>query len=157
MQSWTSFCPSSLWNLLQFSWFAYCIITRTTCCVLIQDCVCHKIEIFHSFYTYWIFLSLQRGKQHWQGDSFNNNFDSFNFNARNNFKHRNERRFSNPNRNEDYRSFEDREFDLRKTSSNPRKRKRDFVSDRGFRFNNEPRRKNSNPQYLKRYTFWIPI
>ncbi|KAL9978557.1 hypothetical protein ACROYT_G016089 [Oculina patagonica] len=94
----------------------------------------------------------KRGNQPWQEDTFDDHFDSINFNARNNSMHRNDRRFSNPHRDQDYRSFEERPFDSR-TSSYHRKGNKDFVSNRGFRFNKEPRRKKSNPQYLKRYTF----
>ncbi|XP_020601086.1 zinc finger CCHC domain-containing protein 7-like isoform X2 [Orbicella faveolata] len=96
----------------------------------------------------------KRGKQRWQGgDRSDNNFHNVNLNARNSSKQHRERRFSNPQRKEDYRSFEDKQFDSERTSRYPRKENNKFTSDRGFQFNNESRRKKGKPRYLKRYTF----
>lgn len=96
----------------------------------------------------------KRGKQHWQGrDRSDNNFHDVNFNARNSSKQHSERRFSNPQRKEQYRSFEDGKFDSKRTSSYPKKGNNKFTSNRGFHFNNESRRKKWNPRNLKRYTF----
>ena len=111
----------------------------------------HKINIYTR--CFFVFF-LQRGKQHWRGgDSFGDNFDNNSFNARNNSQQRNDRRFSNPHRNEEYRSYEERQFGSGGASFDTRKGGKEFVSNRGFRFNNETRRKKSNPQYWKRYTF----
>jgi len=92
----------------------------------------------------------QRGKQPRQGgERSGNNFHGVNFNARNSSKQHNERRFSNPQRKDVYRSFEDRQFNSKRTSSYPKKENNKFTSNRGFQFSNESRRKT----YLKRYTF----
>lgn len=96
----------------------------------------------------------KRGKQHWQGrDRSDNNFHYVNLNGRNSSKQHSERRFSNPQRQEDYRSLKDRQFDSKRTASYPRKGNNKFTSDRGFHFNNESRRKKWNSRFLKRYTF----
>lgn len=149
----------SLWLIVNHLCFSNCWLADWFLTAVFTNFVkfAIRLPIPQDRYLYLLCFFFQRGKQRWQeGDTFDDHFDSINFNARNNSMHRNDRRFSNPHRNQDYRSFEERPFDSR-TSSNPRKGNKDFISNRGFRFNNEPRRKKSNPQYLKRYTFWILI
>ena len=126
--------------------------------LLLSNCLNWKIYCEDhsslSFNLYTAFFCLQRGKQHWQGrDRSDNNFHDVNLNARNSSKQHSERRFSNPQRREEFRSLEDRQFDSKRTSSYTRKGNNKFTSNRGFHFNNESRRKKWNPRNLKRYTF----
>lgn len=146
-------CCLLLWPITSHCWFAdsltsYNLLSIITRLLIPQD------GYFYNCYTAFFFF--QHGKQHWQGeDRSDDNNHNINFNARNSSKQRNERRFSNPHRKEDYRSFDERQFESKRSSFYPRKGNKKFTSDRGFQFNNESRRKN--PQYLKRYTFWILV
>ena len=63
------------------------------------------------------------------------------------------RRYTNAHHKDNFRSFEDRDFDTRKTSYHPRKGGKDVISNRGFRFNDQSHRKKSSPHFIKPYTF----
>lgn len=63
------------------------------------------------------------------------------------------RRYTNAHHKNNFRSFEDRDFDTRKTSYHPRKGGKDVISNRGFRFNDQSHGKKSNPHFIKPYTF----
>ena len=63
------------------------------------------------------------------------------------------RRYTSAHHEKNFRSFEDRDFDTRKTSYHPRKGDKDFISDRGFRINDQSHGKKSNPHFIKPYTF----
>lgn len=91
----------------------------------------------------------KKRKQRQSEDSFNDNSYNNNFNARKKFKH-NDRVYRNPHNMKNVRTFENRDFDARRNSFNPKKDRKNFVSNRGFHFNNG---KKSNPQFFKRYTF----
>lgn len=101
-------------------------------------------------------MVLQR--KQWQDEGrFSGTLHNDDFFGRKKFKQRSDRRITNPHHKKNARSFEDRDFDGR-TSSEPKKDRRNFVSNRGFRgsnlnFNNQMHGKKSNPQFFKRYTF----
>ena len=91
-------------------------------------------------------------RKQWQDeDRFLGTSNNNDFFGRKKFKQRND-----PHHKKNSRSFEDRDFDGR-TSSEPKKDRRNFVSNRGFRGNNlnnnQMHGKKSNPRFFKRYTF----
>ena len=97
-------------------------------------------------------------RKQWQDeDRFVGNSHDNDFFRRKKFKQHNDRRVGKPYDKGDAGSFEDRDFE-RRTSSKPKKDRRNFVSNRGFRVNNlnlnhQMHGNKSNPQFFKRYTF----